>query len=169
MRSDLKDVPYDAIYERIAAIRYKTAPTARLKKGHFIDRVRINKPGEVFTKIEDISYIHDKETLQKHVGFGRSNLPGQAVFYGSVASSKMRRPREVAFKETSYKYKIRHTLGDIYEVFTMGRWRILDDVEVLEMIFSDEALNESEYVQASLENQRTLYTFGTSRVYGRTS
>jgi hypothetical protein len=153
----LEEIPYEVIYERIAAIRYKMLPSAILKKGHFIDRVRINEPDEIFTSRDDISYIHDKEKLEKYVGFGRSNIPGQAVFYGSVISKKMHRPREVAFKETSYKYKIREELENIFEIFTMSRWRILEDIEVLEMIFSDAALAESEYVQLSLENQRKNY------------
>lgn len=165
IREDLKGVPFDVIYERVAAIRKKMLPSALIKKGHFIDRVRINEPGEVFTSIEEVSYIHDKEKLEKYVGFGRANMPGQAVFYGSIMSSKMPRPREVAFKETSYKYRIREELTDISEVFTMSRWRIIEDFEVLEMIFSDAALAESEYVQASLENQKGNYQHLEDAVY----
>ncbi|MDB5091208.1 MAG: hypothetical protein JWR09_5202 [Mucilaginibacter sp.] len=157
INTDLANIPYEQIYEQIAAIRYKMLPSGLLKKGHFIDRVRINEPGEIFTNSDEVSYIHDKEKLEKYIGYGRSNIPGQAVFYGSVMSKKMERPREVAFKETSYNYRIREKLENISEVFTMSRWRILENIEVLEMIFSDAALAESEYVQLSLQNQRKHY------------
>lgn len=157
VRDDLKEVPYDEIYEHVAALRDKMLPSALLKKGHFIDRVRINNPADIlFTGIKDISYIQDKEKL-KLIDFGRANLPGQAVFYGSVMSPKIERPREVAFKETSYNYKIRDELQNISEVFTMSRWRIKEDFEVLEMIFSDEVLKVSEYAQQSLAHQENHY------------
>ncbi|HEY8929581.1 MAG TPA: hypothetical protein VIM55_10350 [Mucilaginibacter sp.] len=157
VRDSLKDIPYDEIYAHVAAIRNKMLPSARLKKGHFIDRVRINNPSDiVFTGIKDVSYIQDEEKL-KYIDFGRANLPEQAVFYGSVISPKIERPREVAFKETSYNYKIREDLQDISEVFTMSRWRIKEDIEVLEMIFSDEVLKVSEYAQQSLAHQEKHY------------
>lgn len=157
VRDNLKEVPYDEIYDHVAALRDKMLPSALLKKGHFIDRVRINNPSDVvFTGIQDVSYIQDKEKL-KFIDFGRANLPGQAVFYGSVMSPKIERPREVAFKETSYNYKIRDELQNISEVFTMSRWRIKEDIEVLEMIFSDDVLKVSEYAQQSLAHQENHY------------
>nr|WP_068891255.1 hypothetical protein [Pedobacter panaciterrae] len=158
VRDNLKYVDYDEIYSAIAALRKKMLPSALLKKGHYIDRVRINHPPvKIFQNIKDVSYITNEEVLEKYVGFGRANLPKQAVFYGSVISPEVKMPREVAFKETSHNYKIREELNDIYEVFTMSRWRIKQDIEVLEMIFSDLALESSEYVRMSLANQQRYY------------
>ncbi|SNS73350.1 hypothetical protein SAMN05421640_1034 [Ekhidna lutea] len=155
VRDRLQYVDYDMIYASIVDLKDKFVPTARLKKGHIIDRVRINREGEIFTKIEDVSYIHDKEVLENHVGFGRANLPGEAVFYGSIISKNVPHPRVVAYFETSELVKNLNDKDIVEEKFTLSRWRVTKDIEVLEMIFSDEALKVNEYVQMSLEDKLT--------------
>ena len=76
-------------------------PTALLKKGCFIDRVRPNENGETFSNIEQVSYIHDKDILANRVVYGRANQSKQAVFYGSILSPKISKPRAIAYFETS--------------------------------------------------------------------
>ena len=49
IKHNLEFVDYELIYQSIADLRDKFAPTALLKKDWFIDRVRINKPDEIFT------------------------------------------------------------------------------------------------------------------------
>ncbi|MBK0383632.1 hypothetical protein I5M32_11750 [Pedobacter sp. SD-b] len=46
---------------------------------------------------------------------------------------------------------------NVVELFTVSRWRVIEDIEVLEMIFSDEALKVSKYAQMSLEHQLQHY------------
>lgn len=157
IHAELEKVPYEEIYEHVVAVRNKMLPSALLKKGHFIDRVRINQPGDVYKNIEQVSYIHDRAVIENHIRFGRANIPKQPVFYGAIMSPEIERPREVAFKETSYNYKIRDELTNISEIFTMSRWRIKEDIEVLEMIFSENVLKHSKYAQDSLANQIKNY------------
>ena len=157
VRYNLEFVDYNIICQSIADLRDKFVPTALLKKGRVIDRVRINKPDEVFTNIKQVSYIHDKDVLDKYVTFGRANEPKQSVFYGSIISSQIEQPRVVAYFETSELLKELDKHHDVEEIFTLSRWRILDNIEIIEMIFSDEALKVNEYNRLSLENQMKNY------------
>ena len=101
IKHNLDHVDYNIIYQSIADLKDKFIPTALLKKGSFIDRVRINKPGEVFNNIQQVSYIHEKNILDNCIDFGRANEPHQAVFYGSIFSHQIHQPRVVAYFETS--------------------------------------------------------------------
>lgn len=154
VRDRLNHVPYEHIYSAIADMRDKFIPTAIIHKGAYIDRVRIHKKlTDIFYKEEDVSYIHDKEIIEHYVGFGRANKEKQAIFYGAVESPEIKQPRIVAYFETSPILKELEKHNNITELFTVSRWRVIEDIEVMEMIFSDEALKVSKYARMSLENQ----------------
>lgn len=158
VKDRLEEVPYEDIYQSIAAMRDKFVPSAIIKKGAYIDRVRVHKKGEKeFLRETDVSYIHDQEIIDKYVGFGRANREKQAVFYGAVESPEIGQPRVVAYFETSEVLKELDRHQDVTELFTVSRWRVLENIEVLEMIFSDEALKVSKYAQWALENQLRNY------------
>lgn len=161
--SEIRDrqeyIPYSTIYQSIADMRHKFVPSAKLSKGHYIDRVRINNSQtDLFTKEEQISYIHNPEIIEKYVGFGRANAAKQAVFYGAVESPEIKQPRVVAYFETSDLFRDTQGLPDnVGEIFTLSRWRIMEDIEVMEMIFSDQVLENSEYARMSLAHQSGNY------------
>jgi hypothetical protein len=158
VRDRLEYVPYEQIFQAIAEMRDKFIPTAIIKKGAYIDRVRVHKKiTDVFYKEEDVSYIHDKEIIENYVGFGRANKEKQAIFYGAVESPEIKQPRIVAYFETSPILKELDKHDNITELFTVSRWRVLEDIEVVEMIFSDEALKVSKYAKMSLEHQLQHY------------
>jgi hypothetical protein len=157
VRHNLEYVDYDIICQSVAALRDKFVPTALIKKGWSIDRVRVNRNGEVFTNIKQVSYIHDKNILDNREAFGRANEPKQAVFYGAIESPAIKQPRIVAYLETSELHKALDMYDNIQETFTVSRWRVMEDIEVIEMIFSDEALKVNEYNKLSLQNQIKNY------------
>lgn len=157
VRYNLEYVDYEIISKSIEDLRDKFIPTALLKKDWYIDRVRINCKNDVFSNIKQVSYIHDKDILEKYVKFGRANEPKQAVFYGAITSSEIQQPRVVAYFETSEILNELDKYDNIEEIFTLSRWRILKDIEIIEMIFSDEALKVNEYNKLSLENQIKNY------------
>ncbi|QHV99305.1 hypothetical protein [Spirosoma endbachense] len=140
VRNTLESIDYGMIYQSIADLRDKFVPIAKIKKGWFIDQLRINKPNEIFTNIEQVIYIYDKDILDKYVGFGRANAHKQAVFYVAVISPNIDLPRVVAYFGTSELIKDLDKFDNAEEVFTLSRWEVLEDIEVVEMIFSDEAL-----------------------------
>ncbi|MDF2431539.1 MAG: hypothetical protein JWP44_1170 [Mucilaginibacter sp.] len=160
--SDVKDrleyVTYEQVHQAIADMRDKFVPTAIIKKGAYIDRVRVHKElTDFFYKEEDVSYIHDSEIIEKYVGFGRANKEKQAIFYGAVESPEIDQPRVVAYFETSPLLKELEKNNNVTELFTVSRWRVIEDIEVVEMIFSDEALKVSKYTQMSLAHQLQHY------------
>ena len=157
VRHNLEYADYNIIRQSIADLRDKFVPTALLKKGWYIDRVRVNKNDDVFTNIEQVSYIHDQDVLENYVTFGRANEPKQAVFYGAIESPAVKHPRAVAYFETSELLRELHKYDNVEEIFTVSRWRILEDIEVIEMIFSEEALKVNEYNKLSLQNQLKNY------------
>ncbi len=154
IKHNLDTVTYGHVYHSIRQVPDKYVPTALLHKGHYIDRVRINEGEKLFTTEHDVSYIHDPEVLKNHVGLGRSNAEKQAVFYGAIESPEIRQPRVVAYFETTKLFKKPELLPDnITELFTMSRWRIMAEIEVVEMIFSKDAQENSEYARTSVTNQ----------------
>jgi hypothetical protein len=124
IQNNLEYVDYELIYKSIVEMSDKIIPTAILRKGWYIDRVRINRGNEIFNKIEDVSYIHDNDVLNNHVNFGRANIPKQAVFYGSILSPKIRVSRAVAYFETSSVLKELEIHENIEEIFTLSLWEI---------------------------------------------
>ncbi len=150
---NLNFADYEMIYRSIADMRDKSAPATILKKGHYIDRVRINRKDEIFICEDEISYIKDQKKLLGRTEYGRANLPEQAMFYGAVESTLINMPRAVAYFETSDLFwgdKL-NSLKEVSEVFTHSRWRVQEDIELLEIIYSDEALKVNPDVQAALK------------------
>lgn len=144
IRDGLEHVDYKLIFTSIADLRDKFVPTALLKKGWTVERVRINRDKETFNSENQISYISDKGVLEKHVGFGRANIPGQSIFYGSIITKNTPQPRVAAYFETSELVKNLNDHEDVEETFTLSRWRVIEDVELIDMIFSEEALKVNE-------------------------
>ncbi|GAB3767771.1 hypothetical protein GCM10028818_01160 [Spirosoma horti] len=153
IRHNLRHNSYEIILQSIKDLDKKFAPTALLKKGHFIERARINHTDNLYTRKDEVGYIIDEEVLKTRVSFGRANNEHQSIFYGAIRSPEIDKPRAVAYFETTSRLDELSTPGPFREVFTISRWRILEDIKVLEMIYSDAYLDNSEYVRMSLENQ----------------
>ena len=153
IKHNLQYVDYNMIYQSIAELGDKFAPTTFLEKDSFIDRVRINKKDEIFKNIHSVSYIHNKDILEKYVDFGRANKPKQAVFYGSIISPEIEMARATAYLETSEIIQNLDNYKEIEEVFTVSRWKVLKDIEILDVCFSNKITNKSEYSNLSKKRQ----------------
>jgi hypothetical protein len=159
LSKQLADADYNYIYQLIKSIKPKCIPTAKLHKGWYIDRIRLNDPPErIYNSISDVSH-HSNPEFFHTIGRGRANDEGQPIYYGSVLSPEIKTPRLVAYLETS---KLQRELErnphlpehqNLSETFTMSRWTILEDIEVVEMILSEEALKVSQYAKDALANQ----------------
>ncbi|KLT64740.1 hypothetical protein [Pedobacter sp. BMA] len=154
LKNKLDTVTYKHVYDSIVQIPNKYVPSAILHINHYIDRVRINEGEKLFTNEQEVSYIHDPDVLSKYVDLGRSNAEHQAVFYGAIESLEIRQPRVVAYFETSKLFRNEEALEDnIVELFTMSRWRIITEMEVVEMIFGKDAQKNSNYARTSVAEQ----------------
>jgi hypothetical protein len=151
---NLQYVDYEMIYNAIKEMRNKAVPSTLLKKGGYVDRVRINEKEEIFNNESSVSYIKNKAILESRKEFGRANLPNQPMFYGSVASTLIDIPRAVAFFETTELLDDRSKLEgmkEVEQIFTHSRWRVIEDIELAEIIYSDEALKINPDVQTALK------------------
>ena len=106
---------------------------SQIHAGNYIERIRINKNDEIFTKKTELSYRTDLNNISR---FGRANSPGSSMFYGSVISTPISLPRIVALAETDELLRSKEK-GKIDKSFiiTVSKWKILEDIRVAEMVF----------------------------------
>lgn len=152
---NLIDIPYETIYDILKEIGIPICE-AKLKKGTFIDRARKNNEIKLFEKIEQLGYIKDANVIStKMRDYGRANSPHQVMFYGAIPS-EMKEQRGIAIAETSDLF--RNFEGDCLEgeLYTLSRWEVLEDLNVCEIVFSDEALKYNRYVRDSYEKQQSF-------------
>lgn len=157
IRHNLKYVEYKQIYESIADLRDKCFPTANIEKDAIIHRVRISQNGQIFKTIDDVSYIKDPDILKNHVNYGRANIQGQGVFYGSIISHQIKESMLVAYIETSELVKVKDKTIDFEQEFTLSRWRVKERIEVLDIIYNEDALKVNQYNQEALANHKPKY------------
>lgn len=153
MSEGITSYTYPQIYHCVEKIRWKFIPSAIVHKGSFIDRVRIHKHShDRYCSHQDISYIHDPRIYQ-YIDFGRANVKRQPIFYGAITTEEINLPRAVAYMETSAATRLEANNPNFRETFTLSRWEVMADIEVVEVIFSQDALNSSSTARRSFENQ----------------
>lgn len=152
--NDLEDVDYEEIKDIISkSIRQVPIATAFLRKGWFIDRVRVNKGNQLFTKEDEISYIKDQYVIDNYLTqFGRANKPHQVMFYGAVESSEFWQPRATAIFETSQLLKEKDTVNIEGELLTVSRWKVLEDILLVEIVFDDDAIRKNPDTRAAFNH-----------------
>jgi hypothetical protein len=154
---NLANVSYQKLYYSLfGQLRIIPVTSAILKAGHHIERARINEGGEIFHSEKEISYRTDFENIRK---FGRANLPGQSLFYGAIKSEDIAHPRIINLLETSELLRNGNLVSEAELTMTVGKWRILSDIEVIEMVFNKNAISALPTVGKSFEyhiNQATL-------------
>lgn len=125
--------------------------TAKLHEGYHIERARINGPDEIFYSEKDISYRNDYENIKS---FGRANVKHQPLFYGAIESDVIKHPRLINLIETSQIFrnldKVKVDKANF--IMTLGKWRIKQDFEVVEMVFNQDSINNSKDVKKSYKN-----------------
>jgi hypothetical protein len=145
----LQDVSYDSIFEKLAT-ELKIIPfvTAILKKGHYIERGRINEQEQVFNSESELSYRTDNENITK---YGRANCPNQSMFYGAVKSEFIEYPRIVNLFEISGLFRDGDLISDGEFTFTVGKWKIKEDFEVVEIVFDKKTIERIPEIKKAYE------------------
>lgn len=96
--ADLSLTSYNKLVNALTSLQFVPFVTTLLKKGHTIERARINKPGEIFSSESQISYRTDYPNIKS---YGRANVPHFSLFYGAIESDTIKHPRFVNLLETS--------------------------------------------------------------------
>ena len=145
----LQEISYDAVFEKLAT-ELKVIPfvTAKLKKGHYIERGRINGKEQIFSSESDITYRTDNENIKT---FGRANCPNQSMFYGAIKSEFIEYPRIVNLFEISGLFRDGDLISDGEFIFTVGKWKIKEDFEVVEIVFDKRTIERIPEVRKAYE------------------
>lgn len=151
---DLKNVDYTEIKRLITdSIKELPIATAVLKKGRYVSRARVNKGMNLYTEEEKISYVKDKKVIAEYMKkFGRANRPHQVMFYGAVQSTEISQARATAIFEVSSllgKEKV-DTMDQ--ELLTISDWKVLEDILLMEMVFSKDAISKNPDTKAAFEH-----------------
>lgn len=151
---DLESIDYAEIKTVISkSIKQVPIATAFIRKGQYIDRVRVNKDNKLFTKEDCISYIKDQYVIDNCLTeFGRANRPNQVMFYGALESSEIQQPRVTAIFETSQLLKDRESINIEGELLTVSRWKVLEDILLIEIVFDEDAIRKNPDIRQSFNH-----------------
>lgn len=154
-RDKLDKIEYSDIRTLIKeSIQQIPITTAKLHKNAPIDRVRLNKGKHFFTNQNDLTYIKDKDIIEKYLTeFGRANKPHQPLFYGALESSLIKHNRLTAIAETSELLRDTESICLEGQLVTLSRWITNEELIIAEIVFSDDALKSSPDTQKSFQNQ----------------
>ncbi len=124
-----------------------------IRKGMSICRGRSHIGGPAFFLSEkDISYISSPEVLGRMNYFGRANMPFQSIFYGSLPSGEIPVIYSTPVFECSSVLREKCTgESSREEIITCGVWKVVKDFDVVELVFSTDAIKNSRYVQERFE------------------
>jgi hypothetical protein len=155
--ADLSQVSYNKLFSALTTLQFIPFGTAILKKGYSIERARINKPGETFTTESQISYRTDYQNIKT---YGRANVPNFSLFYGAFESDVIKHPRFVNLLETSeiFRNLEENEVENADFIMTVGKWKIKEDLEIVEMVFDENSIKNSADIKRSFDNQISKLT-----------
>jgi len=155
----LNDIKYEKIVSTLNDINRIPIPLAKVHQNIEIDRARYhNGKVELFKSIDDLGYIKDKNIISNLYKFGRANQPHQVLFYGAIRTSQIPKPRATAILETSRVAQDPNKESLNGELFTVSRWRNREELNVIEVVFAEEALKNSAEVKNSFEKQISMFS-----------
>lgn len=148
---DLKTISADELMTQIRSLMFIPFLTAKLNKGYHIERARINRTNEIFTSEKEISYRRDYENIKD---YGRANSPEDSKFYGAVESDVIKHPRMVNLLETSQIFRNleKEDIDNADFIMTIGKWKIKETLEVVELVFDEKSIANSADVRKSYEH-----------------
>lgn len=155
----LSTVSYNEIYDLMEnGIKQIPITLAKIGKGEHIDRVRQNKGKNLFNHINQLGYIKDKNVIDNVLtSFGRANCPHQVMFYGALRTSQIDKQRFTAIAETSHIFRNQGTNCIDGEYYTVSRWEANNEFFVVEIVFSEYALNNNPDIVRSFEKQKSFF------------
>lgn len=152
----LEHVPYEEIISILKdSIKKIPIPLAKLAPNSAIDRVRKNIGDTLFTNVhEELSYIKNQYVIDNYLTeYGRANKPHQPMFYGSVESTLLGTQRITAIAETSELFQNRNAINFDGELYTISRWRNCSELEIVEIVFAEEAIAINPDVKKAFKKQ----------------
>lgn len=148
--ADYSLVSYNKLVTKLKQFQFIPFPTAKLNVGYHIERGRINEPGQIFTSEKELSYRTDYDNIAK---YGRANVPHDSLFYGAIESDVIKHPRLINLLETSQIFRNldKEKVDKADFIMTVGKWRIKEEMEIVEVVFDEKSIKNSADVKKSYE------------------
>jgi len=151
---NLAMTPYSKILGMVRTDFLLPVTIAQVHSGQYVERIRINYEPKAFTRKDEISYIKDPALIKT---FGRANTPGQAMFYGSVMSSRVALPMIPALAETVTELQgINKGVSTRKMLITLGKWKVKKDLILAELVFNRQAATISADTKRAYETQMKM-------------
>jgi len=153
--TNLEEIEYGQVVDLMRnSVKRIPIPVAKLVNNAAIDRARKNNGEILFSDISDITYISDQKVIQQLLTeFGRANCPHQSMFYGAIETSQIQHQRITAIAETSTLYQDPEGINLDGELYTISRWRSLVELEIAEMVFSEDAIVANPDIEKAFNKQ----------------
>lgn len=153
--TNLDKINYEEVYLLLKkSIKRIPIPLAKFHYNTEVDRARLNRDNELFTKIDDLGYIKDQFVIENYLSeFGRANKPHQVMFYAGVKTSSIVTPRVTAIAETSKLFQDKDGKNLEGEKYTISRWRTKKEFFVAEIVFAKDAIINNPDIKKAYENQ----------------
>jgi hypothetical protein len=145
--ANLGNVHYPALYKRLSDFLMPFPIfQSTWSKGSRIERAREHTvKGSPYKCEKEISYKADPFSIK---GFGRANEPQQSTFYGAIDTAETKHARVTLLHEIHSDF--RNKKLDEFETsyMTIGQWVTNQPLNLVEIIFHEEARLQSERIRA---------------------
>lgn len=144
-------VSYNKLVAKLRQFQFIPFVTAKLNPGYHIERGRINEPGQIFTSEKELSYRTDRDNITQ---YGRANIPYDSLFYGAIESDVIKHPRLINLLETSQIFRNldKQKIDQADFIMTVGKWRIKEELEIVEIVFDENSIEKSADIKKSYEH-----------------
>jgi hypothetical protein len=155
LSTQLEKVDYKYIVDILRNhIRRIPFALTKLEANSNIDRVRKNIGDKLFTNVDELSYIKDQNVIDKFLTeFGRVNMPHQPIFYGAIGTTDLKYQRITAIAETSELVQNINGVNFDGELYTISRWSNKEELSLVEVVFSSEAIKINPDIKRAFEMQ----------------
>lgn len=155
LSNQLDQVDYSDIIDLLKnTIRKIPIPLAKLRANSDIDRARPNIGENLFTSVDELTYIKKQDVIEKYLtGFGRANKPYQPMFYGAIETTVGKPQRMTAIAEVSKLYQNPVGVNLNGELHTVSRWKNKEELIIVEVVFAAEAIKINPDIRKAFEKQ----------------
>ncbi|KAA5542062.1 hypothetical protein [Adhaeribacter rhizoryzae] len=134
---NLRTYPFERVNELIKELFQFNVMSYTLDKGKILLRARLNKKGEVFRKVSDLSY----KPQEYNETFQRASTPNTTMFYAGMISDKadsgkLINSQIVSSLEVSRLYREDVLEGE--EKITYGKWEVKREIPLIALCYNDD-------------------------------
>jgi hypothetical protein len=134
------------IHDVIISVPFMVAP---LSPGVRLERVRNNYNGEIFNKVEEMSFRPDVVNIKE---YGRANLIHQSVFYGCMFPQNIEFARLTNVIETNPILRSGNKNHKGNNIFTTGQWEVKGLINLLILPLNEKAILNNYITRVEFEH-----------------